>query len=146
MIFLISYHACEPGTMLTVFLSDLDVYVYHFTSMILICLSIATYFICSHVYYECARILMAAITYLLSVPQFNFLLVHILVLNLTRLVCVSSPTCFFLRYICIAATCIVVNHELFTVLLILLSLFVYRITFVLKADLAATGPIISHQS
>ena len=114
-------------------LSDLNMYVYHLTAMIFICLSIAGYFICSHVYYECARIFMAAIGYLLYVPQFNLLLVHIHVLYLARLVRVSSLTCFFLRHICFAATDIVVIHELFTVRLILFSMFMYRITFVLKS-------------
>ena len=89
---------------------------------------------------------MANIAYLLYAPQLNFLLVNIHIFYLARLVYVSSPTCFFLRYICIAATCNVVNHELFTVRLILLSLFMYRMTFVLKVDLPATGPIISHHS
>ena len=132
--------------MLTVLLSDLNVYVYHFTAMMLICSSIATYFICFHVYYECARIFMDALAYLLYVSQFKFLLVSIHVFYLARLVCLSSPTCFFLRYICIAATCNVVSHELFTVRLILLSLFMYRIAFVLKAALPATGTVISHHS
>ena len=40
--------------------------------------------------------------------------------------------CFFLRYICIAATCKVVNQELFTERLILMSLFMYRTVIVLK--------------
>ena len=37
-------------------LPDFNVHVHHFTSMILICLSIALYFICPHVYHEFARI------------------------------------------------------------------------------------------
>ena len=89
---------------------------------------------------------MAAIAYLLYVHQFNFLLILIHVLYLARLVCVSSPTCFFLRYICIAATCNVINHELCTVHLILLSLFLYHIITVLKFDLPATGHIIYRHS
>ena len=133
--------------MLTVLLSDLNMYVYQYTAMIFICLSSTAYSICSHAYYECARIFMAAIAYLQYVPQFNLLLVHIHIFYLTRLVRVSSPTCFFfLRYICFAASGIVVIHELFNVRLILLSLFIYRITIVLKNDLPATGPIISHHS
>ena len=51
---------------------------------------------------------------------------------------------FFLCYNCFAATCNVVSHELPTARLILLSLFMYRMTCVLKTDLPATGPIISH--
>ena len=66
---------------------------------------------------------------------------------LARLVCDSSSTCFFfLRYICLAATCNVVNHPLFTVRLTLLFLFMYRITIVLKTELPETGPIIPHHS
>ena len=39
-----------------------------------------------------------------------------------------------------------VNHQLFTVRLILLSFFMYRITIVLKTELPETGPIIPHHS
>ena len=53
---LISSHAYEPGTMLMVLLPDFNVYVHHFTSLILICLSIALYFICPHVYHDFTRI------------------------------------------------------------------------------------------
>ena len=57
MIYRISSNAYEPGTMRMVQLPDFNVYVHHFTSMILICLSIALYFICPHFYHELARIL-----------------------------------------------------------------------------------------
>ena len=56
MISLTSSHAYEPDTLRMVQLSNFDVNVHHFTSVILICLSIALYFICPHVYHEFARI------------------------------------------------------------------------------------------
>ena len=53
------------------------------------------------------------------------------------------PNLLFLRYICSAATCNVGKHKLFTVCLILLSLFMYRISPELKADQSCTFVCVS---
>ena len=160
--------------MLTVLLSDLNLYAYHFAIKILIYLSIASYLICPLAYHECTRIsifrfvskfcicpycnstipsislvllvykcicshkcwCLLIIDYgynsLLYVPQFNFLLVLTHVLYLSLLVCVSSPTWYFTRYICNAGTYKVARIELFTEHLILMFLFMYRLLIVLN--------------
>ena len=92
--------------------------VYHFTAMFFVCLSIIAFSICSHVYYECAPIFMAAIANLLLVPYPYPCFIP----------CTFGPC-----YICFAATGYVVIHEPFTVRSILLYLFMYRITFVFKS-------------
>ena len=95
--FLISSHAYEPGTMLMVLLPDFNVYVHHFNAMMLICLSLALYFICPHVYHEFARISICwfASTYNIYPNVYgtmsNFIYKCICLHN-----CLS-PICFFLR-------------------------------------------------